>query len=189
MGVAWTRAAFVAVGRSAYSGGHCRPNRPVDTIFFLTRRKASRRICLRDVSRLSFTSIIFRAVYFPWPGCITSGVTFHPSGGSSDSPLTIKAQTFRIRGHYAELLLRPHYVRESDLEGLRVLVPVLQHGTGSPGSSSMNTQDSKITVGQIVADGSVLEVARSGGKQPDEFVIHQLLLESVRMRRAGCHIR
>jgi hypothetical protein len=115
----------------------------------------------------------FRAVYFPHPGCKAEGVSFTSTSGKGESPAVITVKKLTILGSYVDLLTRPHYIARIYLEGLRVQMPRIGHGGFSGGSPS------QITVGEVIANGSVLEIARADGNVPLRFDIHALSLESV----------
>src|SRR5215475_4715545 len=95
----------------------------------------------------------FRGTWFPSPGCIVDGVVFRPQGNSRDSGTVISIRRAVVRAHYWDLLLRPGYVAGVTLEGLRVQVPP----AGSR-ASLRNPNGSRATLGEVVADGAVLEI-------------------------------
>jgi len=121
----------------------------------------------------------FRAIYFPHPGCIVEGVTFRSNSSGPNSPPLITVQKLTVLGSYADLVLRPHHIARLVLEGLRIQIPQLSHGkfNGIPSKQ-------KITIGEVVANGTVLEIARSDGRPPLRFDIHELSLESVGAKTA-----
>jgi hypothetical protein len=78
-----------------------------------------------------------------------------------------------IEARYADLIARPDYIARIVLDGLHVKVSAL--GTGG---SSASTQASTVRVGEIVADGAVLELTRSDDKPPLKFEIRSLTVRS-----------
>jgi len=131
----------------------------------------------------TFPSVIgidrFETVYFPHPGCRAIGVTFRSSARPSNAPPFVTIQTLTIQGSYADFLVRPHYISKAFLEGLRVQVPPL----GAAGKFKGGYTDSKITIGELIANGTVLEFARSGNQPALRFDVPELSLRSVSSRR------
>jgi len=122
----------------------------------------------------------FQVVYFPHPGCRAFGVTFRSRSRSSETPLVVTAQKLAIKGRWLDLMFRPHRVSRMFLDSLRVHVPVLGHaGEVASQASSADQTPSRITVGEVFADGAVLEVDRSDNKPPLLYDIHDLNLSSV----------
>lgn len=121
----------------------------------------------------------FRAIYFPHPGCIVEGLTFRSKSSARDSLPLLTVQKLTILGSYADLVLRPHHIARIVLEGLRIQIPQLSHGKFNGTSSTQ-----KITIGEVVANGAVLEIARSDDRPPLRFDIHKLSLESVAAKKA-----
>ena len=115
----------------------------------------------------------FSAVYFPHPGCKAEGLSFTSTSGKGESPAVITIKKLTLVGSYVDLLTRPHHIARMILEGLRIQMPQIGHGGFSGGSPS------QITVGEVIANGSVLEIARADGHAPLRFDIHALSLESV----------
>lgn len=134
---------------------------------------------LRETLPDTLTVNHFRAIYFPHPGCVVEGLSFRSKSGSPNSPPLITVQKLTVLGSYADLVLRPHHIARIVLEGLRIQIPQLGHGKSNEGSSKQ-----KITIGEVVANGTVLEIARSDGRPPLRFDIHKLSLESVGAKKA-----
>jgi len=118
----------------------------------------------------------FHSTYFPHPGCTAEGVTFMRLGATPGTPPVVTIQQFTIRAHYLDLFLRPGYLAAIVLDGFRVHVPP----QGTPVEKS-NWQESKSNtrVGEIVADGSSLQIDRASGHEPLLFPIQTLRLYSV----------
>jgi hypothetical protein len=117
----------------------------------------------------------FRPVYFPRPGCEADGVTFSSKSASPGQPPVVTIQKLIIQGNYANFLFRPHHVSRVILESLRIQVPPL----GKDGKFTGGYADSQTTIGELVANGAVLEFARKSKKPPVRFDIHELSLASV----------
>ena len=122
----------------------------------------------------------FERVYFPHPGCTAEFVTFRSTSSAPDAPPVATIQRMTIQGAYADLLLRPHHISRAFLEGLRVQIPILGHAGKSPGERT----SSHTTVGEVIANGAILEVARSNNKATLRFEIHKLSLRSVGAKTA-----
>jgi hypothetical protein len=134
---------------------------------------------LRETLPSALTVKRFRAIYFPHPGCMAEGLTFRSNSSGPDSPPLITVQKLTILGSYADLVLRPHHIARMVLEGLRVRIPRLGHGEYSGGSSKQ-----EITIGEVIASGAVLEIARADGRTPLRFDLHTLTLKSVGAKEA-----
>jgi hypothetical protein len=112
----------------------------------------------------------FRETYFPSPGCILEGVVFIHGPASSKPLITVDRLT--IRGSYSGLFSQ--HISQIRAEGLRVLIPPF--GTGA----AFHTSQSKITIDEIIADGSTIEFAlHDPGKEPLRFDVHHALLKNV----------
>jgi hypothetical protein len=112
----------------------------------------------------------FRETYFPSPGCVLEGVVF--IHGPADSTPLITVEKLTIRGSYSGLLSQ--HISQIRAGGLRVLIP--SFGTGA----EFHTSKSKITIDEIIADGSAIEFAsHDPGKEPLRFDVHHALLKNV----------
>jgi AsmA-like C-terminal region len=114
----------------------------------------------------------FEPVYFPHPGCRVEGVTFRSKPSSPESSPLVTIQMLTIQGSYADLLLRPHHISRVLLAGVRVQIPQL----GGSGDFSGGHSASKTTVGELVANGAVLEFTRAGNRPALRFDLHELSL-------------
>ena len=117
----------------------------------------------------------FRPVYFPRPGCEAVGVTFRSLSGTPGQPPVTIIQKLNIQGNYANFLFRPHYISRVTLEGLRIQVPPL----GKSGEFRGGYTSTQMTIGELVTNGAVLEIARAGNEPGLRFQIHELNLASV----------
>jgi hypothetical protein len=117
----------------------------------------------------------FRTIYFPHPGCRAEGVTFRSTSSSANSAPLVTIQELAIDGSYADFLWRPHHVARVRVTGLRIQVPPL----GPAGQFSGGYTDSRMTIGELTANGAVLEFARAGGKPAERFDIHELTFADV----------
>jgi hypothetical protein len=117
----------------------------------------------------------FEVVYLPHPGCKAEGVTFRSNSSAPGSPPLVTIQKLTIQGSYADLLLRPHHISRVLLDRLRVQIPPLSNA----GNFSGGYTASRITIGAVVANGAVLEVARANDQPSLRFDIHELSLGSV----------
>jgi hypothetical protein len=129
---------------------------------------------LEENVRAKVTFGKFRMVYFPHPGCVAEGVTFVRSGSAENTAPLVTVQRVEIEAHYLDIIARPGYVAMVKLNGLHVQVPP----PGTAGASSSSGEISPVRVGEIVADGAVLEVARSDDKAPLKFEMHSLTVRS-----------
>lgn len=134
---------------------------------------------LRETLPSTLTVNHFRAIYFPHPGCIAEGLTFRSNSSGPGSPPLITVQRLTILGSYADLALRPHHVARMVLEGLSVWIPRPSHGEYRGGSSRQET-----TIGEVLANGAVLEIARADGQAPLRFDLHMLTLKSIGAKEA-----
>ena len=135
---------------------------------------------LRETPSTAIKVEHFKAIYFPHPGCIVEGLSIRSNSSDPDSPPLITVRKLTIQGSYADLFLRPHHIARLVLDGLRVQIPERARGTLGGGSSFT----SKITIGTLIANGAVLEIARAHDRPPLQFEIHGLSMESVGAKQA-----
>ena len=117
----------------------------------------------------------FKVLYFPHPGCVIEGVTFRLNSSAPVGPPLVAIQKLTLQASYIDFLFRPHHLSQILLDGLRVYVAL----PGEIGNFVSGPGASKITIGDVTARNAILEVARSDGKSPLEFEIHQLTLGSI----------
>jgi hypothetical protein len=112
----------------------------------------------------------FHRTYFPFPGCELEGLQFNH--GSNNSKPLITIERLIIRGSYLGILFR-HLTRIT-AENMHISIP--RFGSGE----TFHTTPSKITIDEIVANGTVLEFAlHKPDQQPLRFEIHDALLRDV----------
>ncbi len=126
---------------------------------------------LADESDSKVTAGSFHATYFPHPGCILGQVIFQHNPGNGAPPLiTIKQLT--IRGTIAGIFA--NHVKLVVVEGMHISIPPLgtEHFKTPPRSS--------VVIDDLVADGTILEVAsRQAGTPPLRFVFHEFTISDV----------
>ena len=120
----------------------------------------------------------FRSTVFPIPGCVAEGVVLQrPSRGPKVPPLAT-AQRLQIKARYTDLLFRPGYLALIRIDGLHIQAPV--RGSTAVDTNRRSQQLSSHTrIGQVIADGTLLEVARPNGDPPLRFDIHSATLSSL----------
>jgi hypothetical protein len=106
---------------------------------------------------------------------MAEGVTFRSTSSAAGSAPVVTIHKLTIQGSYLDFLLRPHYVAKVYLDGLRLHVPRL----GNAGAFNGGYTDSRITIGELVANGAVLEFERAGNQPARQFNIHELTLDSI----------
>jgi len=112
----------------------------------------------------------FRETFFPSPGCILEGLVFHHEPGEAKPLITIRKLT--IQGSYVGFLSQR--VSRIVAEGMLVSIPPFDT------HSKFHITPSKITIAEIVANGSAVEFGSSDpGKKPLRFDIHEALLRDV----------
>lgn len=125
---------------------------------------------LQEVSDSQVRVQSFRRIYFPHPGCVLGGVVFI-HGGNAAKPL-IKIDRLTMQSTYLGILR--HHVSLVDAE--RMIVSIPPFGTGQ----SFHAQRSTIAVGEIIANGAILDFAsRDPHKPPLRFDIHEVSLRDV----------
>jgi hypothetical protein len=125
---------------------------------------------LREASDSEVTVRNFRETHFPFPGCVLEGVSFYHAGDKSKPIISIDRLT--IRGSYTGILAQR--VSKITAEGMHVNIPAF--GT----SQKLQTQRSKITIDEIVANGATLEFGRNDpADKPVRFDIYEANLKNV----------
>ena len=112
----------------------------------------------------------FHRTYFPFPGCVLEGLQFN-HGSNTGKPL-ITIERLIIQGSYLTVFSRR--LTRMTAENMHIFIPPFGSG------ETFHTTPSKITIDEIVANGTVLEFAlRKPGQQPLRFEIHNALLRDV----------
>ncbi len=112
----------------------------------------------------------FRRSYFPHPGCVLDGVVFIHGGNAAKPVITIERLT--IESTYLAMFSRQ--VSLIDAERMQISIPAF--GSGQP----FHAQRSTIAIGEIIANGTVLEFASRNPNQPPlRFDIHEASLRDV----------
>jgi len=125
---------------------------------------------LREASDSQVQIRSFRRTFFPTPGCILEGVTFHHTPGEARPLITIDKMI--VEGNYVGLLAQ--HVHRITAQGFRVAIPPF--GSSRP----FHTSPSKTTIDEIVANGAALEFdSSSPGQPPLVFDIHEAFVRHV----------
>ena len=148
-------------------------------VFFLARyfpfSEKAVTASLRETFPSNVTIEHFETQYFPHPGCTAEGVVFRSPSGPAGSPPVVSIQKLTIQGSYADFIFRPHHIARAYLDGLRLEVPPLKN----TGAFTGGYADSQMTIGEVVANGAVLEFESGVGKPATRFDIHELSLGTV----------
>ena len=118
----------------------------------------------------------FHWTYFPHPGCVGEEAVFTWLGSSQDTPPIVTIRRITIQAGYLDMILRPGYISKIILEGFAAHVPKI--GTKRE-STNWKAVQSNTRVGTLIADQSVVEIARAGDKETLQFMVHALQLRSV----------
>jgi hypothetical protein len=118
----------------------------------------------------------FHSTFFPNPGCVAENLVFTRLGSSPDTPPIATIQRFAVEARYSDLFVRPGYIARIILNQFRIHVPPL----GTPvQETSWHQTPSTTRVGEIIADGSAVQIDRNHSNDPLIFDIHTLKLTSV----------
>ncbi len=149
-------------------------------VIFVRQWPFTRRAVIQALQQQSGTTVQivgFRQFYFPHPGCVAEEISFRRDGESAGPPL-IALQKLVIVGSYAGLL--SHHIAKVHAVGLHVSVPAPeQAGSAGPAPVKIGSLSSGLTIGQIVADGAQLDIARASGDQPLTFRIPKLTVNDL----------
>jgi hypothetical protein len=126
---------------------------------------------LADESDSKVSAGSFHATYFPHPGCVIEQVIFQHNPKNGAPPL-ITVKRITIRGTFTGIFAK--HVKLILVEGMHILIPPL-------GSERFAIpQRSSVVIDDLVADGTVLEVAsRDTGKSPLEFSFREFSIADV----------
>lgn len=130
---------------------------------------------LRETFPSAITVDHFQQVYFPHPGCKAVGIQFRSSSSPQGSPPIVAIHELIIQGSYVDLIVRPHHISKVIVDGLHLYFsPINNSSTFSGGSTQ-----SPITIGELTANGALLEVERADKKPVLRFDFHELSLGSI----------
>jgi hypothetical protein len=117
----------------------------------------------------------FRVTYFA-PGCVMEGVTFRRNG-DRDVPAIASVDRLTIQGSYVGFFTIPKRVPRVIVEGLHVFASARSERAGKEAQAGAGGDQTKVIIGEIDADGTVLEFASGDpGARPVKFEIHKLTL-------------
>jgi len=126
---------------------------------------------LEDASLSRVNASAFHETYFPRPGCVLEHVTFQHDSIPGSPPL-ITVEKLRIEGSFSGLFSK--HVKFVRAEGMHIVIP-----PRGAGERFQTPQRSAIVIGELVADGAVLEVSRGADKQPLKFSFHSFDLSNI----------
>ena len=125
---------------------------------------------LEEASDSKLSLRAFHRTYFPFPGCVLEGLQFNHGSNASKPLITI--ERLIIRGSYLGIVFRR--LTRITAENMHISIPPFGSG------ETFHTTPSKITIDEIVANGTVLEFASGKpDQQPLRFDIHDALLRDV----------
>ena len=147
-------------------------------IFVLARHWPFSRQRVTDALQDDFQGTVtfshFHSTIFPHPGCVAEGATLvHPDAPAGSPPFAF-AQKLVVRAHYLDFLLRPAYIAHIEVQGLQIHIPP----RGSMPAAAKNQNPSSTSVGEVIANNAVLEIARKTAA-PLRFEIHSLTLHTL----------
>jgi hypothetical protein len=117
----------------------------------------------------------FRVTYFA-PGCVMEGVTFRRNG-DRDVPAIATVERLTIQGSYVGFFSFPKRMPRVKVEGLHVFASTRSERAGKEAEAGAGGDQTKVIIGEINADGAVLEFASGDpGARPVKFEIHKLTL-------------
>lgn len=120
----------------------------------------------------------FHSTFFPFPGFVAENVVLTRASRGAKLPPLGTAQRVQIKARYTDLLFRPGYVALVRLDGLHIQAPV--RGSFDVDADQRREQSkSRTRIGQVIADGTILDVARPDGEPPLRFDIHSATLSSL----------
>jgi hypothetical protein len=117
----------------------------------------------------------FRVTYFA-PGCVMEGVTFRRNR-DRDVPAIATVERLTIQGDYVGFFTFPKRMPRVKVEGLHVFASPRSERAGKEAEAGAGGDQTTVVIGEINADGAVLEFASGDpGAQPLKFEIHKLTL-------------
>src|SRR5262245_34342357 len=136
---------------------------------------------LRDQLESEVSIETLEGSFFPRVALSGSGLTVREKG-RTDVPPLLTVKRFEIRATLRELMKRPRHVSEVRLQGLAVHIP-----PGEPGERGVLAQQTEdehelreVIVDRFEAPDTTLTlIPKNPAKQPKEFAIHHLVMDSV----------
>jgi hypothetical protein len=139
-----------------------------DTIISALERRFSSTVELRT----------FHGTYFP-PGCVAEGMIFRRNR-DPDAPPIATIEKLTIQGSYLGFFRTPKRIPRVAVEGLHIFVSPGSEGTGNASRPSGSHKRLAVILGEITADGAVVEIASGKpGSESLKFEVHTLTLNSV----------
>ncbi len=138
----------------------------------LTRKHMTK--CLEELSRSNVTIGSYHEVFFPAPGFVAENVRFTRNSPPGTPPIAV-VRRISANGSWPGMLAFTHTVKEFRAEGLHVFIP-------SPLPPPLRAGPSELihTVAQnVIADGTILEIARKGRAKPLRFEFPRLNFQNV----------
>ena len=125
----------------------------------------------------------FHVTYFA-PGCVMEGVTFRRNRDGGVPPI-VTVDRLTIVGSYAGFFMFPKRLSRVKVEGLHVFVSTESERAGKEAQPEAGAVQTKVVIGEINADGAVLEFS-SGETDatPLKFEIQKLTLDGAGDDRA-----
>jgi hypothetical protein len=120
----------------------------------------------------------FHGTYFPFPGCVAEGVVLQRTSRGPQLPPLATAKRLQVKARYTDLLFRPGYLALIRVDGLHIQAP-LRGSTVVHANERLQQAGSRTRVGEVIADGTLLEVARPDDDNPLRFDIHSATLSSL----------
>ena len=115
----------------------------------------------------------FRSSFFP-PSCVAEGVTIRRNSQRDVTPIATVAR-LTIDGSYPGFFAVPKRITHVTVEGLHVFVSPASEHAGPKAPPAAGADQTKIEIGDITADNSVLEFSSGEtGAKPLRFEIHKL---------------
>jgi hypothetical protein len=147
------------------------------------RSRAIEELRRRYGSDLLFSSLDVRVL----PGIRVTGrdLVFHKDG-RRDVPPFISIKRLEARAGLAQMLWSPKHVRRVTFEGLLIQIPPGKDDGGEPEEPPKPDQPDKspVVVDELVCDGAVVRILpRKAGREPKDWEIHELRMESVGLDR------
>jgi hypothetical protein len=124
------------------------------------------------------TIVHFHGTFFPFPGCVAEGVVLQREYRGPKLPPLATAKRLQVKARYTDLLFRPGYLALIRLDGLHIQAP-LRGSTVVNADERRRQAGSRTRVGEVIADGTLLEVARPDSDKPLRFDIHSATLSSL----------